>query len=152
MKLYGKEDSRFGDMGDFTGNAIIPLDYNSVVPLLQRKPEKVFSICETSFNILFNIFLKKTTKQDRNCDLLMLMRVKNSTNGRKAAEMGGKILSKMDKGSLVVWAAQEYDMFRFDFYFYTRPKVKTMERPDLLKKLRKSLRKYRTSKPAKPVY
>lgn len=146
MKLYGKEDPRFGDMGDFTGKVIIPLDYNSAVPLLQRKPKKAFSICETSFNNLFNIFLKKTTKQDRNYDLLMLMRVKNRTNGRKAAEMGGKILSKMDKDSLVVWAAQEYDIFRFDFYFYDSPKYKSIERPDLLKKLRKSLRKYRTSK------
>jgi len=137
MKLYGKEDGGFGDMGDFTGKTIIPLDFNTVAPLLQRKPKKAFSICETSFNNLFNIFLKKSTKQDRNSDLLVLMRVKKGTNAKKAAEMGHQLSSKMSKHSLVTWATQEYDRFRFDFYFYDGLKVKLRKRPDLLKSLRK---------------
>ena|SRR3989338_4084781 len=124
MKLYGKEDIGFGDMGDFTGKAIIPLDFNSAATLLQRKPKKAFSISEASFNKLFNIFLKKSSKQDRNSDLLVLMRVKKGTSVKKAAEMGHKLSSKMGKHSLVVWAAQEYDRFRFDFYFYYRSTAK----------------------------
>ena len=128
MKLYGKEDVGFGDMGDFTGKAIIPLDFNSVAPLLQRKPKKAFSISKASFNKLFNIFLKKSSKQDRNSDLLVLMRVKKGTNAKKAAEMGHKISSKMGKHSLVVWAAQEYDRFRFDFYFYYGSNAKLRKR------------------------
>lgn len=137
IQLYGKSDVNFGDMGDFTGDVIIPLDFNSVVPLLQQKPVKCFSICENSFEKLFVLLQKHITKQDINRDLLILMRIKGKSS-KSASRMGWQITSLMSKHSLVVWSAQEYKTYRFDFYFYDKGKVKyrMIPCPDLMEKLK----------------
>jgi hypothetical protein len=137
MKLYGKEDDNFGDMGDFTEDVLIPLDFNTVMPLLQRKPAKCYSICETNLNNLLDTFKKKLTKIDSRRDLIILMRIKTkSNNTNKFSKLGWKISSLMSEDSLVTWAAQRYSRYRFDFYFYDKPRFKTIVRYDLLKKIR----------------
>ena len=104
------------------------------MPLLQRKPNKAYSICERSFEKLFNIFKKKLTQVDRKKDLLILMRVKQDnwndskkkdlTTPDKVTKMGWRMSKLMSKDSLVTWAAQGYKFYRFDFYFYDKPKFK----------------------------
>lgn len=118
MELYGKKDANFGDMGDFTGEVYIPLDFNSVVPLLDSKMVKCFSICENSFEKLLKIFKLKATEEDLKNSLLILMRVKKGMNAKKISKMGWKISNLLSENSIVVWTAQAYDKFRFDFYFY----------------------------------
>ena len=137
MELYGKKDVNFGDMGDFTGDVLIPLDFNTVMPLLQRKPIKCFSICENSFEKLFKLLKKHVTKEDTNRDLLILMRVKGKNN-KSASKMGWKIISIMNKDSFVTWSAQNYKTYRFDFYFYDRDKCKykMVPCPDIIKRLK----------------
>lgn len=139
MELIGKPDENFGDQGDFTGKCYAPLDFNSAAPLLQRKPVKSFSICEDSFPKLFKILESKLSETDKDNDLLVLMRIKKAKGmtSKKVSEMGWKISGLMEKDSLVVWAAQGYDRYRFDFYLYQSPEVKLRPRPDLLDSLRK---------------
>lgn len=125
MKLYGKYDENLGDMGDFTDKVYIPLDFNTAAPLLQRKPAKFYSICEGSFEKLLKLFKERLTKKDSNRDLLISMRVKHNKtmNAQKVTKMGWKISEIMGKDSLVTWAAQGYNKYRFDFYFYDSPKI-----------------------------
>tara|TARA_Y100000310_G_scaffold244630_1_gene249448 strand:+ start:3674 stop:4054 length:381 start_codon:yes stop_codon:yes gene_type:complete len=120
MKSYGKTDENFKGQGDNTGECYIPLDFNTVAPLLQRKPINSFTICEDSLLKLFDILKTQLSDSDKNKDLLVLMRIKKSIDmdSEKASKIGWEISNLMDKESLVVWAAQEYDTNRFDFYFY----------------------------------
>lgn|SRR3989338_2124516 len=125
MILYGKYDKNFGDMGDFTDKDYIPLDFNSVAPILREEMVKCYSICEDTFEELMKMFRSKLTKADSRRDLLILMRVKQSkdTNTEQIGAMGHKISDLMSKNSLVVWAAQGYETFRFDFYFYKKKRA-----------------------------
>ncbi len=121
MKLYGKDDPSFSDMVDFTDKVYIPLDYNSAVPLLLRKPAKSYSICEDSFEKLFAIFKELLTEEDKKRDLLLLMRVKQTktTTLEKIHKMCQKIYDEFSEDSLVISSAQGYiHGYRFDFYFY----------------------------------
>jgi hypothetical protein len=119
MKLYGINDEEFGEMGDSTGEVIVPFDFNTAVPLLEKKPKKTFSICTGSFNELMKILKTKITNADKKGDLLILMRVKEKKKDeKKVSDMGWKISKLLSKDSIVMWSAQEYDKYRFDFYFY----------------------------------
>lgn len=118
MRLIGLKDENFGDMGDFTGDVLIPLDFNTVVPLMERKPVESFSICANSFDELFAL-LKNETDGFTNINALILMRIKNDCATEKnAADYGNKIAGLFGEDGVVTWAAQSYNTFRFDFYIY----------------------------------
>jgi len=123
MKLYG-EDDNFGDMADETGKILIEFDFNTAMPLLERKPAKTISIADSQFLPLMNRFKELMTKEDRKRDLLLLMRILKPATRMMAAGMGHRIAELFRKDSLVAWAAQEYHMYRFDFYLYDQPKFK----------------------------
>jgi hypothetical protein len=120
MELYGKEDENFGDMGDNTDRVYISVDFNTIAPFIQKKPAKAFSICENSFEELFNIFKNKLTFADKNRSLIIFMRVnkKHDISYEKIEFMGESISKLFSEDSLVTWAIQGYDRYSFDFYFY----------------------------------
>ena len=45
----------------------------------------------------------------------------------KIKHMGQKISSLFGKDSMVMWAAQGYETFRFDFYLFERPRRRMIE-------------------------
>ena len=118
MKLYGEDD--FDEMGDHTEEVLLPFDYNVAESLLKMKLQKSFSIADTQFLPLKNKLDKLLTDNDRKGDCLILMRCKKPNTPRTACSMGNQISKLFSKDSLVAWAAQSYDKYRFDFYLYDK--------------------------------
>jgi hypothetical protein len=121
MKLYGKDDDGFMDLGDFTGKAIIRLDFNTIVPLLEVGTLlRCFSVCEDSFEKVFRYFKKNSLKRAK--ALLIFMRVPEKVTAEQCRRFGMRCYNHIGKHIIAMWAAQEYDRYRIDFYFYKMPK------------------------------
>lgn len=118
MKQVGLKDENFGEMTDFTGDVIVPLDFNTVLPLLQRKPVESFSIGAQSFEELYSLLKEELGAYKRENDALILMRVKEGS-AEDVKDFGWKISQLFTEDSMVTWAAQSYEMFRFDVYIYS---------------------------------
>ena len=142
MILYGKFDKYYGNATDVKDLAYVNLDFNRAVPLLSQGATKCLSICEDSFEKLFAILKKKITKRDHTRDLLILMRVKNAPvkSTKQIEQMGHRIANLMEDDSLVVWSAYRYHTYRFDFYFYKKPKKVTPQEVSKMFRFSKALK------------
>lgn len=119
MKQIGLKDKNFGEIADFTEEVITPLDYNTIMPILKYKPIETFSICTETFEELIDLLKQELGEYKRENNALVLMRIKkDKATQTNSQDYGWKIAELFTENSIVTWAAQSYDKYRFDFYIY----------------------------------